>query len=334
MARSLLTTATTLILVLMLISSWTSMPSFAGETGPDWSHIETLLETHPDRALDLLDKWEAQPDTVGRVLTLQTRAYTRMKRAKEAIATGKKAISQAPDTAQAHLAYANALLLRISKEPMFAMANTGRYLKSLDRAIDLEPTEGEAWIHKAMFYLEAPAIAGGSKAKAVNIQEKLAKISEPHAILVQLAILAKEDKTKEQEPLLERLLVLDPESSAFAVRYGDYLRRHERHAEAIAVYGPRTAEEPDDWRLLFGLASARISGRQDVARGVREMTRYAERKPEYARGPSSASAWVWVGWGHYIEGDSDRARAAYEKALELDPKHRSAKEKLAELESN
>jgi len=51
----------------------------------------------------------------------------------------------------------------------------------LDRAVELDPASDEAQLHLAMWYLRAPELAGGSKAKAREILQVLEKQSSPRA---------------------------------------------------------------------------------------------------------------------------------------------------------
>ncbi len=109
----------------------------------------------------------------------------------------------------------------------------------------------------------------------------------------------------------EQAQAIAPAGDATAwLNAGVVLDRMGRAAEAVAALSAGLARQPDHHGVWTNLAF--IAGRGDPAGGV---SRY---RALLARWPEDAVAWANLGTLLERSGQSDEARAAYERALELD----------------
>ncbi|CAM2009531.1 Tetratricopeptide repeat protein [Acanthopleuribacter pedis] len=317
------------MLPLVLVwTAWFGLVAQAEDTA--WQAIEDQIIYDPQAALQALSKVEKDHEP-ARVLFLRSQALLKMGLAKQAIGAAREAVGLDAGVSRYHTQYAKALLRRISSETMFAMTNTGRFLKALDKAIELDPKDPEPRLYKTLFLLNAPAIAGGSRAKAEAEAAKLAEVSEAYGLLAQLQFLRADKKSAEAQPLHERLVSLDPDNIAFAFGYAQYLRRAEQIDAALAFTENKLAAHPDAMRLVFARAVAQIHGERDLAAGIAGLQRYLRDQKPFAVGPPPANAWYWIGVAHQKAGQTKEAREAFEKTLAENPKHRAAAKRLAEL---
>lgn len=108
-------------------------------------------------------------------------------------------------------------------------------------------------------------------------------------------------------PLLERRLLVRPRDPRILGALGDTYAALGRPTEAVAYYERAIAlEEDGTWQV----ALARV----DPARAIDMLRAAADRVPD------DASAWGLLGHAYLEAGQIARARAAYDRALELDPR--------------
>ncbi len=313
--------------LLLLLAVWPVPLAFGAET---LASLETQLTRDPAAVLAVLDQPGAFTNAADTAY-LRSKALLQMGQAKPAIDAARAALALDEAQSRYHTQYAKALLQRISNEPMFAMTNTGRFLRALDKAIELDPTDGEPRLFKTMFYLNAPAIAGGSRAKAEAEQRAMAAVSEVHGLLAQLAFLSADDKQAEAEPIHRRLLALAPDHVGFIYGFGRYLRHAERYDEAQTFLRAQLTRFPEEPRILYALAAAQISGGKAVESGINGMKQFIALQAAHAEGPAAAHAWFWIGKGYEQQNQSAQARRAYEQSLALNPKLAYVRERLNQL---
>lgn len=318
--------------VAFAMSLGSSLPALSAADPGDTTTLEARIAIDPAAVLRELD--QADPTLApAQVQYLRSKALQQLGRPKEAIDAARRALALDAGVSRYHTQYASALLRRISKETMFAMTHTGRFYKALDKAIALDPKDGEPRLFKTLFLLNAPAIVGGGRDKAEAEHKKLAAVDEAYGILAQLQFLRADKKTAEAAPLYRRLLELDPDNIGYAFRYAQHLRRHDQIDAALALTDNQLAAHPDALRLIYARAVAQIHGDRDLPAGVTALERYIREQKPHAVGPLPANAWYWIGVAHQKSGRVDQARAAYQKVLSVIPKHRAAQQKLAELDS-
>ena len=94
-----------------------------------------------------------------------------------------------PAQARQHLAEHKKLLVQLGTAAPSDVTGLAFKAKGhLDRALELDPTFDEARFQLAMWNLNAPELAGGSKAKAQEILQQLEKQNSPHAEALRKAL--------------------------------------------------------------------------------------------------------------------------------------------------
>lgn len=102
-------------------------------------------------------------------------APTRGEEAADPVDLARYEVAMAPENAEAHLALARALGDAINRDPATGPLYAFEMLAALERSIELDPRLGEAYHWLVGYYLNAPAIAGGSVAKAEETARRLAE---------------------------------------------------------------------------------------------------------------------------------------------------------------
>ena len=105
------------------------------------------------------------------------------------VTVSRRAVAQAPENADAHLALARVLGEAINRDPATGALYAFEMLAALETAIELDPELAEAYHWLVGYYLNAPAIAGGSVDKAEETARRLAEFDPQggEALLAEVA---------------------------------------------------------------------------------------------------------------------------------------------------
>lgn len=110
---------------------------------------------------------EAVPAPTAQELATQAKAALEAEETKTAVNLYEQAIKADPDNADLQTEYANALTVRIGQVNFMVQGMiAGKMLKAYERSVEIDPNHVTGWIGQCRYYLNAPAIAGGSADKA------------------------------------------------------------------------------------------------------------------------------------------------------------------------
>lgn len=156
------------------------------------------LEAKDGRAAAAIEALaKARPrDAEAQVLLVRLRLQ--QGRADEALDLAEEIVDFAPDDAHAHNWLGNAYGSRIGQVGMLSQAMMAPKLRdAFLRAVELDPDQHEARVSLVEFYLQAPAIAGGSLAAARVQAAELARRDPPRGHYARGRIAAYEKKPAE-----------------------------------------------------------------------------------------------------------------------------------------
>jgi len=226
-------------------------------------------------------------------------------------------------------------------------------LQKIDQLIKADPTNPEAYAHKArlfltmdeyakakevydqllkvdpqnstaFFHLGNIAQTEGEQLKALGYYEKALQIfpDSPEALANIGSILLTEGKTDSALAVLDRAYSLEPRSIVTLINLGLTHLVKEAPDSALFYFRQALQLEPDDVKVLSNCGAIFISeGMVDSA------IVYFQRAQEAA--PEDVSTLINLGGAYRQKGEVDLAGGAYEKALEIDPGNVLAKYGLA-----
>ena len=211
------------------------------------------------------------------------------------------------------------------------MRMAGRIHDAFERAVELDEDNVEARFGLITFYLNAPGIAGGSESKALEQAEAIRERNPAGGHRALAMVYVQQEEHDKAEAAYRAALAAEPLERDTYLGLGIYLTERERYAEAMEIYDAWLENHPEDMGVNYQVGrTASISG-QFLDRGRTAMEAYAT---EYKPRPGDPSlAWANYRLGLIVQqmGEPDAARAALEKALDLDPKHKQAKKALRGL---
>jgi len=132
--------------------------------------------------------------------------------AKTAVSLYEDAIKADSENATLQTDYANALAVRINEVNFMTQGMiAGKMLKAYRRSVELDPNHVVGWIGLCRYYINAPAIAGGSADKAEEFAQEVMKLL-PQQGHVEMGLVA--EKRGEKDSAIEhfeKALALNPE---------------------------------------------------------------------------------------------------------------------------
>lgn len=213
----------------------------------------------------------------------------------------------------------------------------------------------------AQAYLARQAFEEGKPSEAKRLLEVEAVRATPAGRLLAAAIAYEERRDAEAWDLLRDLPAEAAASPKARTLLGDVARRMAQSKsgpEAIALYRELLVRDPDDLEAYHSLAD-RLAEAGEATEAIAWLKKLLLRDPRDPRATlkaaqlhaergmpveaqrllaplvaeGNAEALVAIAKLHLKEGDRAQARAAYERILETDPRHRAARTALAELAS-
>jgi len=211
-----------------------------------------------------------------------------------------------------------------------AMRLSGKIRDSFERAVALDPGNFDARTGLVIFYLNAPAIAGGGVGKALAQAEEIALRDARRGHLAYADIYASQNEFAKAESEYRAAIRLDPEAQDVHLALGTMLTSAGRYGEAIAEYDGWLVTHPEDMQIRYQVGrTASIAG-DYLEQGQDAMESYLQYQP----GPGDPG----LEWANYRlgliyqhQGREAAAAAAFRKALEIDPGHKQASAALDDL---
>jgi len=271
-----------------------------------------------------------------------------------ALDLAEKALAADPRNPRYHLLVADVSGETAEKASFFGQMTHGRRCKKeVDATLALDPNNVEALNYLMLYYLQAPSIIGGDKAKARAIPARIMRTDPVEGCFAELRI-ARFDKQNRAEELYRKALELRPDSHMAHLAIADYYAsgsvkkfdEAEKHArEAVRIDPDRVGAhntlaailvEEKKWRELdaalaeaekaipdnltpYYSAAARCLWRGvDFPRAEGYLRKYLSQEPE-GRMPPAADAHRLLGGALYKQGRKPEAVAELQLAVKLDP---------------
>ncbi len=253
-------------------------------------------------------------------------------RFKEAISFFEKAAEAEDSIAEHHYWVGASCIEALQTANLFQKATLSYQARSsLLKALELDSTHVLARVRLANYYIQAPAIAGGSYTKAMEQAEAL----EPYNAIKSAELKATIHFEKEEYDLAEEvfLSLLEEESYSYKVYYrlsAISLQRNdfERGLEFCQLSIDQFPEYLMGY-YQFGKISA--LGNVELEQGLQHLEYYVNQEIP-SNLPKKHWAYLRVGQIRQHQGEQQKARMAYEKSLALESGFREASKALNELQ--
>lgn len=211
-----------------------------------------------------------------------------------------------------------------------AMRMAGKVKSAFEKAVALDPDNIDARSGLVTYYLNAPGMAGGSTDKAFEQAEEIAKRDALRGHFSRAQVYDKKGDADNTEREYRAAIALGAEDHDPYLALGIFLTDQKRYADAMATYDQWLEKHPDDLSVTYQVGRTASIGGDFLERGQKAFEKYLAGKPTIDM-PSHAWAHYRLGLIHNYQGQKPAARAAFEQALTLEPKHKEAKRALKKL---
>ena len=289
-----------------------------------------LKDRDPAAAAAVAAVLEARPgDPEARVL--QVRLLLQQREAEAAVDAAEELVDDFPDHALAHLWLGNAYGNRIGQLGTFGQGLMAPKLRNaFERAIELDPGLHEARAALLEYYLQAPAIVGGSQAKARAQAAELQRRDPPSGHYALARIAQHEQRLDDARRHYLDAYAARPDSATFRMAAGLIHQETKAWDKAFEVFERWTRDEPAVASAWYQLGRTAVLSGQRLDDGAAAFRRFLA-MPELPGQPGHKHGWWRLGQALAQAGDTAGARAAFEKALSLDPALEEARAELAKL---
>ena len=312
------------VLAILLVAS---LPAHA--TTP--AEARALLEAKDSRAAAAIEGLAKVQPRNAEAQVLLVRLRLQQGRAEDALDLAEEIVDFAPNDASAHNWLGNAYGSRIGQVGMMSQAMMAPKLRdAFLRAVELDPNLHEARVSLVEFYVQAPAIAGGSVDAARTQAAELARRDPPRGHYARGRIATVEKKPAEAAAAFAAALAARPEHAGYRMNAGLAYQEAQQWEQAISLYEHWVAQDATAsgaWYQLGRIAA--LTGKQPE-RGIVALKTYLG-LPRAPGQPEAKHAWYRLGQVQARTGDTAAARASWQQALKLDPKFADAKAELAKL---
>jgi tetratricopeptide (TPR) repeat protein len=313
-----------LLLCLLLI---TAIPASAATV----AEADAWLKAKDARAAPAIAALlKANPGSAD-VHILQARLLLQQGKGDDAVDAASEAVDLAPDNAQAHYWLGNAYGYQITRVGTLSQGFMAPKLRdAFERAIALDPNLHDARSSLMEYYLQAPAIVGGSVDKARAQAAELAKRDPPRGHYARARLAMHDNKPEVAAKEYIAAWEARPANTAYRLAAGLALqetRQWDRAFELFLAWTAEDAKAAGAWYQL-GRASALSGLRLDV--GAAALRTYLA-LPMLPGQPEAHHAWFRLGQVQAHAGDKAAARISFGKALKGDPGNADFKKALAAL---
>ena len=238
-----------------------AVSAFAG-VAPVSQARDLYNRTDYEAALKLLLQMELKD---GPVWELIGRSYFMEGKFKQAGEAFQKAVAADPNHSDYHLWLGRAFGRRAeTSSPFTAPGLASRARRCFEKAVELNPRNGEAMNDLFEYYVQAPGFLGGGLDKAAALAQRIQDLdpAEYHFAQAQLAEKRKEWGTAEQQ--LRRAVDLAPQQAGRVIDLAKFLARQGRHQESEAAFQKAAQIAPNNPRVLFERANTYIHAKRNL----------------------------------------------------------------------
>ena len=261
------------------------------------------------------------------------RSYYEVSDFDSAVVQAEKSVSLDPKNSLYHQWLGRIYGGKADRDRSFSLAK--KVKKVFQDAVSLNPSNLEARRDLEEYCLDAPWIVGGSKDEALEQVNAIAAIDPVRGHLAR-ALYDREalKKPDDAENEIRQVLAAKPKDVEPYFEAAGFYQSQNKPEDMRAAVQAASAASPNDPRLDFYRGVAAVLSNTDLSTAERDLKSYLASTPDRSDWPPHAAAREWLGRLYEAQGKRAEAAEQYRAALQLDPKRKEAKARLAKLEKS
>lgn len=261
------------------------------------------------------------------------RSYYEVSDYDSAVAQAEKSVSLDPKNSLYHQWLGRAYGGKADRDRSFSLAK--KVKKEFQQAVNLNPSNIEARRDLEEYCLDAPWIVGGSKDEALEQANAIAAIDPvqghlAHALYDREAL----KKLDEAESELRQVLAAKPKTADPYFEVANFFQSQNKTSDMAVAIQAASEASPNDARLAYYRGVIAVLSNTDLPSAERDLKSYLASTPDRSDWPPHAAAREWLGRLYEAQGKRAEAAEQYRAALQLDPKRKEARTRLATLEKS
>lgn len=292
-----------------------------------------LQNGRANQALQVLNAQIQKDANDAQAYNLMARVYFQLERWDDAIHAAEKSIALAPDVAEYHQWLARAYGEKADAAGALTAFNLVRKVKSeFEKAVALDP-EGKnlsARSDLAEFYIEAPSMMGGDKAKARHLADFVMQHDAALAHYILAKLEEKQNAKNRAEQEYQAAIEASGNTAKYWIMLGSFYRRTGRTDDMESAVNKALHAKQEEGGTLFDGASLLLTGGRNYPQAIQMLRRYLSLDDPVEDGPAF-QAHYFLGQLLEKQGDPKAAVAEYRAALGLASDYRPAQDALARL---
>jgi len=251
---------------------------------------------------------------------------------KGAVAHAEAAVQIEPGNPQDHLWLGRMAGREADRERSLTLAVKTR--KEFEKAVSLAPDNAEARRALMEYYLDAPWILGGSKAKAQQQAEAIARIDPVEGWLARAQLDQASGQFPQADADYQHAIQAKPQRVGPYFEAADFYLDRQNAAGIDLAVEAAAAVDPSDPRINYYRGVAGVLAGSHLASAERELKAYLAGSPARRDFPSHSAALSWLGELYERLGKTQLAVKQYQAALQIDPHSREARMGLQRLKKS
>lgn len=248
-----------------------------------------------------------------------------------AVGIYEAAIKAEPDNADYQHGYGAALAAGIDQASALRKPGIARRMrKAWNRAVELDPEHLDARASLVQFYLNAPAMVGGGRTKALREVEEIARrdAARGHAAMAGVHLADGNPAAATEE--YARAVAIRPDDVDLRLQYGFLCQQVENWTCAAHEFEKVVTDDAQRMAAWYQIGRTALRSGERLERGAEALAHYLAHGPAGSN-PSLAWAHTRLGQVRQLQGRIDDARTEFERALALEPDHEEARKALGGL---
>ncbi len=199
----------------------------------------------------------------------------------------------------------------------------------LEKAIVLNPEHTDARESIAFFYFSAPGIVGGSTKKAFREVEEIKKRDKKRGLILAGNLYRQKKDYPSAIETYRALVDFEEENATWYLLLGSAYQLNENYNLAFSFLEQALQRDEHLSAAYYQYARTGVLTKKNVDQSIAYMQQFLSLKDKASYPP--ASAYWRLGMLFEIKDQQEKAKAAYQKGLALDPKHKQLQKAIAEL---
>lgn len=187
----------------------------------------------------------------------------------------------------------------------------------LEKAIDLDPKHADARESIAFFYFSAPGIAGGSKKKAFQQVEALKSLDARRSYVLAGNLYRQQKDYTNATQAYQALIDLEPTEANWPFLLGFCYQMLEDYNQAFSFFEQAVGLDDKKAGAYYQFARTGVLSKKRIPQSIAYLQYFL--KLNDPKSYPRASAYWRLGMLYEINGEKDKAAAAYDQGLALDP---------------